>query len=167
MTNPVVKKEISARMSSGFVTSKEYRGGVKKKSRQRTATTETTAEETKFPTRDCNTITIRKAKPVTLRVSWRRWQTNEMSPIRTQPRTVRKTEGQILRICLICPKYFPLSPRDPKSGSRSADSKGRREPSPIHISYCGHQARQYCGGVKPKQPRLLEKGHGGKPIGCG
>jgi hypothetical protein len=59
MISPVVKNEISARMSSGFVTSKEKRGGVKKKSRHRTATTETAADDAKVPTKDCNTTTIR------------------------------------------------------------------------------------------------------------
>ena len=52
MTNPVVKNEIRARISNGLVTSREKTGAVKKKSKQRTATRETTADDAKFPTRD-------------------------------------------------------------------------------------------------------------------
>jgi hypothetical protein len=59
MMRPVVKNEISARISSGLVTSKEKRGGTKKKSRHRTATRETEADDAKSPTRVWNTITIK------------------------------------------------------------------------------------------------------------
>ena len=59
MTNPVIKNEIRARISSGLVTSREKRGVVKKKSRHRTATRETAADDAKLPTRDCNTTTTR------------------------------------------------------------------------------------------------------------
>ena len=46
-------------MSSELVTSKENTGGVKKKSRQATVSTETKAEEAKLPRRDWRTTTIR------------------------------------------------------------------------------------------------------------
>jgi len=59
MTNPVIKKAINAQMSEQSLTLNEKIGGTKKKFKQRSAMMETTAEETKSPSRDCNTTIIR------------------------------------------------------------------------------------------------------------
>jgi hypothetical protein len=56
-------------MSDASLTLKEKIGGIKKKFKQRSAMIETMAEETKSPTRDCKTTTIRKRKPVTVKFS--------------------------------------------------------------------------------------------------
>jgi hypothetical protein len=59
MINPVIRKAVNAQMSEESLTRSEKIGGTKKKFKQRSAITETTAEETKSPRRDCRTTTIR------------------------------------------------------------------------------------------------------------
>jgi len=62
MTNPVIKKEINARVSDGSLTRKEKIGGTKKKFRQRKEMAETTVDERKSPASDWITTATRKKK---------------------------------------------------------------------------------------------------------
>jgi hypothetical protein len=69
MTNEVVRKATIATTFRGSSTRKEKTGGAKKYARHPTAISETTLDETKLPSRDNSTTTIKYSKAAVARLN--------------------------------------------------------------------------------------------------